>query len=127
MAEADARVPVEVLRHAARGYTGVVTLRTAADEIGLSFSGLRSFLRGTTPRPSTVQKLTVWYLGSAAARGEAEPRDLARVAISVLLQPIPERFRADAEARLIRAMVVSCAEAKVPLPSWLSESGPAQF
>src|SRR5665213_3074587 len=52
---------IDKLREFARKRVDDSTLRDVASEIGMSFSGLRTFLDGTAPHPRTVQKLTVWY------------------------------------------------------------------
>ena len=123
MAEAHGQVPVEVLREAARRYAATVTLRSAANEIGLSLSGLHSFLLGTAPRPSTIRKLVRWYLSSAEARIGEDSNASARIAIGVLLGDIPESKRAAAEATLIQSLREWCVAAGVPLPAWLLGRG----
>lgn len=48
------------LRSQVRQAVEASSLRAVAEEIGMSWSGLRSFLEGTTPHPSTIAKLLAW-------------------------------------------------------------------
>jgi transcriptional regulator with XRE-family HTH domain len=63
MVSAERAVPVTVLRDAVRLRVEGSTLRAVAAEVGLSFSGLRSFLAGTKPHPRTLEKLQAWFEG----------------------------------------------------------------
>lgn len=60
------RFGLETVREAVSRRVEETTLRQVADEIPMSFSGLRSFLKGGTPQPATRAKLVAWY---AHARG----------------------------------------------------------
>ncbi len=76
------------------------SLRAVADDIGMSFSGLRSFLDGTAPHEDTVQKLTAWYLRVRDA-GPPSKRKSDR----------PERAEVDAAiARLERYIIAAPTE-----------------
>jgi hypothetical protein len=61
MVSPERAVPVVVLRDAVRLRVEGSTLRAVAAEVGLSFSGLRSFLAGTKPHPRTLEKLHAWF------------------------------------------------------------------
>lgn len=61
MVSPERGVSVTVLRDAVRLRVDGSSLRQVADETGLSFSGLRSFMSGTKPHPKTVQKLRTWF------------------------------------------------------------------
>lgn len=68
---------VDRLREFTRKRVEASTLRNVASEIGMSFSGLRTFLDGTAPHPRTVQKLTTWYSlvrNSAPTKEKRPPR-----------------------------------------------------
>lgn len=81
-------VSVETLRAAARTAAEGTSLREAARRIGMSPSGLRTFLAGTDPYGPTLTKLRAWY---AAQRG-AEPFSL--------LESLPAEDRPQAEEEL---------------------------
>lgn len=64
---------VASLRAKARSAVESSSLRAVAEEIGMSWSGLRSFLEGTTPHPSTIAKLVDWSgRGLAASPSRAD-------------------------------------------------------
>lgn len=52
---------IAAFRAAAQQLTEDTSLRQAAQEIGLSWSGLRTFLAGTSPYGPTLKKLREWY------------------------------------------------------------------
>lgn len=52
---------IAAFRAAAQQLTDDTSLRQAAQEIGLSWSGLRTFLAGTNPYGPTLKKLREWY------------------------------------------------------------------
>lgn len=72
-----------VLRDAVRKRVEETTLRVVADEVGMSFSGLRSFLEGTNPQPRTVEMLVQWYY-ARSKRSTAAPREDVETAIAVV-------------------------------------------
>ena len=61
MVSTDRAVSVAVLRDAVRLRVEATSLRQAAAEVGVSFSGLRSFLAGTKPQSNTRRKLIEWF------------------------------------------------------------------
>lgn len=78
------RLSLGVLREAVRKRVGETSLRETADEIGVSFSGLGSFVRGeTSPHPKTRGLLVRWYYGRAST-ASAPPREDIDIAIEVL-------------------------------------------
>lgn len=52
---------VGAIRQFARGRVEETSLRAVAAEIGMSYSGLRSFLEGREPYTATRGKLLAWY------------------------------------------------------------------
>jgi hypothetical protein len=63
-------LPVFLLRDAVARRLGIVSLRQAAREVGLSPNALRNFVRGAAPRASTRAKLERWM----AMHRATEPR-----------------------------------------------------
>jgi hypothetical protein len=61
MVSTERAVPIPVLRDAVRRRVEGSNLREVAVEVGLSFSGLRSFLAGSKPHPKTLRKLREWF------------------------------------------------------------------
>jgi hypothetical protein len=52
---------IGVIRAAAQTRADGSSLRTVAKEIGLSYTGLRAFLRGGKPQAETRRRLVAWY------------------------------------------------------------------
>lgn len=55
------RPAIAGLRDAIRRRVEETSLRAVADEVGMSFSGLRSFLEGRSPQRRTREMLMRWY------------------------------------------------------------------
>lgn len=72
------RFGIETVRQAVRERVAETSLRAVADEVPMSFSGLRFFLRGGTPQPATRAKLVAWFSRSRrTARVSAQDVDAA--------------------------------------------------
>jgi hypothetical protein len=119
MTRPEAAVSVTVLRAAAKSHAEEVGLRTAAAQIGMSFSGLRTFLEGTTPHPSTVAKLRAWYATTPAGRALTAAQ--ARANLAALLEGVPEEQQAVVRREFLDAVERACAEAGVKVPGWVRE------
>jgi hypothetical protein len=55
------RLTDAILREAVRARVDETSYRAVADQVGMSWSGLKSFADGGSPRRSTRQLLTRWY------------------------------------------------------------------
>lgn len=116
-------VPIDVLRDAAARARELHGLRATAREIGLSGPGLQAFLDGTDPQPTTVARLTAWYLRTAEERGDVVTGPTARAAVRLLVTFLPPKERAEA-LREIRGVLERQAKAAgVPVPDWVEELG----
>lgn len=82
------RFGIETVREAARRRVAETSLRELADEIPMSFSGLRSFLKGGTPQPATRAKLVAWYAHSRGGK-RVSKRDV-EAALSLIKAYIAE-------------------------------------
>lgn len=112
----DVVVSVAQLREAARLFAEEVGLRDAAAAIGLSFSGLRTFLGGTSPHPRTLQKLRAWY-----ALGNHPERERTQAALTLLLGHLPEDKRSIVIHELAQRVEHESKAARVDVPSWASD------
>lgn len=110
---AEPAVPVEVLREAARARVEELGLRGAAAEIGLSFSGLRTFLNGTSPHPNTLKKLRRWQASSNVSAKSVE-------LLLLLLCHLPENRRAILMREFADRVERESLEAAVKVPEWIS-------
>lgn len=89
---------VQHLREMAAARVENTSLRGVAREIGMSPTGLKKFLMGTSPYSPTLRRLRKWYLQHAALpTGEVSYHDAsaAMVVLTHDLQPDPRREAAD--------------------------------
>lgn len=80
----DARFGVANVRAAVKRRVVETSLRETASEVGMSFSGLRSFLDGRTPQPRTRKKLVAWYVQSRERTASRALRHDVNAAIELL-------------------------------------------
>lgn len=112
-------VSVDAIRAAAARAAKANGIRATAREVGMSVTGFRAFLEGSTPFESTREKLTAWYLRNAAAGEPGQTPAVVEAALAVLVEGIPPERQADALRELVEAMERSYRAAGVPLPKWL--------
>ncbi|HEV2148072.1 MAG TPA: hypothetical protein VGR37_11770 [Longimicrobiaceae bacterium] len=112
---------VETLRNAAAKARKAHGLRATAREIGMSGPGLQAFLDGTDPQPTTVARLTAWYLRTAAERGDVVTGPTARAAVALLVDFLPPKERAEALREIRRVLERQAKAAGVPVPDWVEE------
>jgi hypothetical protein len=89
--------------------------------MGLSWSGLRTFLRGTDPYSPTIQKLREWYQRTRQGRGPA--LEQVQALVDSLAAHLPEDSREQASSDLTDQIArwgeTWCDKTKTPLPDWL--------
>lgn len=84
------RFGIETVREAVRRRVAETSLRQVAEEIPMSFSGLRSFMKGGAPQPATREKLIGWYTQSGRKRhGDIAAQDVA-AAVELLRQYVAQ-------------------------------------
>lgn len=118
MIPGDPAVPVDVLRDAAQRRVDETSLRIAAGEIGVSYSGLRTFLKGTEPYAPTLAKLRAWY--AQTVEGRAMTPERARAMLAALVEPLPPERREEAVRELVARLVESYRAAGA-VPGWLEK------
>jgi hypothetical protein len=124
--------PVATLREAVRELVARTSLRVVADDIGMSSSGLHSFLNGGRPYARTVRLLATWFvrrhtaIGAAAAVDDEQHAAAAAAAIALLVAHLPPSARAGAARQLMATVRALTDEARVPSPAWLGTDGPAE-
>ena len=104
MARTGVTTSLVELREAVQRSAGGNSLRQTATEIGMSWSGLRTFLNGTTPHPATVKKISDWYL-----RQSVETRENT-LAVEMALNVLAERVNLSQRRALKRALLDTVAE-----------------
>ena len=119
--------PVPTLREAVREAVARTSVRAVADEVGMSPSGLHSFLNGGRPYARTVRLLAAWFvrrhdaLGAKVA-GEGDRMVAAtRAAVALLVAHLPPAVRASAARQLLAKVRALTDDAHAPRPAWLSD------
>jgi hypothetical protein len=74
---------ITAVREGVRKRVDETSLRDVADEIGMSWSGLKSFLDGRRPQRRTIGKLVAWYYSRSKRSSSASPEDV-EAAIAVV-------------------------------------------
>ncbi len=108
------RVSVDTLRRAVAGSVSATSLRQVAREVGMSPTGLRKFLSGTTPYSATRKKLEGWYV----RRGRAPDVHSALAALEVLVLDLPPAERIRAMERIVDGLERSRTG---KLPGWIKQ------
>lgn len=113
-------IPTEVLRDFARSQTEASSIRSVADEVGLSHSALHKFVTGrTNPQPRVRRLLGLWYLEKVE---QAHDIDVARpyaAALEILLSEIPHERRGAAEQEVLSMLAQVHTPTGEPPPRWL--------
>lgn len=113
-------IPIEVLRDFARSQAETSSIRSVADEVGLSHSALHKFILGrTNPQPRARRLLGLWYLQKVE---QAHDIDVARpyaAALDILLSEIPLEQRPEAEQGVIEMLAKVHTPSGEPPPRWL--------
>jgi hypothetical protein len=115
------RIPVPTLRNAVERAVKASSLRRVALATGMSPMGLSAFIGGTEPLPSTVEKLTSWYLRTLRERAETTTGATARAALATLLDFLPPKERAELVREFRRTLEARAKAAGVPVPDWVEE------
>jgi hypothetical protein len=112
--------PVAVLRQAADRAVAHTSLRSVAEQVGLTHRGLSRFLGGSDPRSATVLKLRAWYVRRAARAG-AVTADTAAAALAVLVDGFasPERDRVAAD--IVGVLRFAYTASGGAAPPWIRE------
>jgi len=109
---------VVVLRESVRSAVSASSLRAVAEQVGLTHRGLALFIEGSKPRPSTIRKLTAWYL-NRPRDGEAISPEDAEAVLAVLLMGVPVKTLDKLMRRVVVSMRQICDEAGVAPPPWI--------
>lgn len=93
------RIGLGSLRESVRQAVAVSSLRTVADDIGMSFSGLRSFLGGRRPQRGTLEKLSRWFMRERGGREQRETLADVEAAAALLRAYIAEAKRPESREK----------------------------
>lgn len=118
----DARTAsIRHMREVAAARVDNTSLRKVATEIGMSPTGLRKFLDGTTPYAPTVRRLRDWYVRYAAAQQSDVEPVAAAAAVAVLTHDLSSHSRRDAALNVLEAVGSGYERSGKPQPAWLVE------
>ncbi len=92
------------LREAAATRVEHTSLRAVAREIGMSPSGLKSFLNGTAPYSPTLRRLRNWYVQYAAVESGPVVEEVASAAVMVLVQELDQAPRGRTAAEILDSL-----------------------
>lgn len=122
MPPGEPRIPVRVLRQAAREAMERTSSRAVARDVEMSPLGLREFIAGAEPRSATIRKLTAWYIRQREHASDS-PVDAqtAEAAIAFLLEHIPAQHRDGVRAALIGLIDSEGKRRDAAEPAWMSE------
>lgn len=90
------------IRVAAKKHADATSLRSAAADVGLSFTGFRAFLAGGKPHPKTRARLVSWYVEHRKPSRRSTrriTRDDAELGVSLLGLYLKQDGREDARDR----------------------------
>jgi hypothetical protein len=123
MLTGEPRVPVAHLRAAVRDAIERTSARAVAREIGMSAPSVRDFAAGSAPRPSTIRKLTMWYLRywEETGRGELDART-AQAAITLLFEHVPAAERPGVREDFYEWLARKTAASGAREPRWVREA-----
>ena len=83
---------IAAVRAAVAKRVAETSLREVADEVGMSWSGLKSFTDGGSPHSATRTKLVRWYY-ARSERAPAPPREDRETAIALLLSYVHDESK----------------------------------
>lgn len=119
----EARVPVEKLRDAVAEAIERTSSHVVARDVGITAPSVRAFVAGTSPRPSTIRKLTAWYVRYRRRNaGGALDGETAAAAVSLLLEHFPPRARERMHEELYEWLRDRTSEVRAPTPAWVREA-----
>jgi hypothetical protein len=100
----------------------VTSLRRVARELGMSPTGLKKFLLGTSPYSPTLRRLRHWYLHHSAGTATAllNEKD-ARICLDVLTYEITPTARERTVSAILDAVSVGYFRSGKPRPSWIED------
>lgn len=119
---ADSRTAsIRHMREVAAAQVENTSLRQVAREMGMSPTGLKKFLDGTSPYAPTVRRLRNWYVRFAAGQPSGVGLEDAGAAVSVLVHDLNVESRRWAALQVLDAVGSGYARNGKPRPAWLSE------
>jgi hypothetical protein len=111
---------IERLRRDVRARVEGMTLRHVARQVGMTPEGLRRFLLGRPPQPSTSRKVERYVARQAPPMAGAT----AFIVLRALVQDLPPARQPEAITALARSVEAAVTRSGCEPPLWLSEIQP---
>ena len=115
-------MPVQALRPAVARHVELRSLREVAREIGMSPSGLHSFLRSEgrrAPHARTYGKLVTWFVRTRSQDSSGATAADAEAGVAILVRYLPPAKRSEAVREILNVLSSHAGES-VP-PEWLRQ------
>lgn len=112
-------VPIDQLRRALQRRISETSFRVVASEVGMSPSGLHSFLGGTSPQYSTIRKVTTWYVREARRAPDESGVATVRAAVGLLVEHLPGSTQSAAAEEILKVVRRLTEQHNTPPPNWL--------
>lgn len=112
---------IKHLRESAQARVENTSLRSVAREIGMSPTGLKKFLQGTSPYSPTLRRMRHWYVQYAAVQGGAVHREDASAALSVLVHDLNPDSRTVTASCVLDCVEKGYQRSGQQRPVWMSE------
>lgn len=112
---------IKHLREAVLARAENTSLRNVAREVGMSPTGLKKFLQGTSPYSPTLRRLRIWYVQYAARSSSGLEYQDARAALTVLMHDLTPEARRSTTHRFISSLARGYDDSGISPPSWIAE------
>jgi hypothetical protein len=120
---AKSRLDIEAIRTLATRRVEETSLRAVADEIGMSNSGLYSFLQGGKPYSSVRKRLVSWFMRGRLAESRPIPPAEIDAAASLLAAYIRQTAPSGRGRRFMKISEQIASEGDIPVAD--GQGGPA--
>jgi hypothetical protein len=114
-------VPVAELRDALKSAIAAGSLRGVAAEVGMSPSGLRTFVARGRPHPRTIYIATAWFIRRRMT-GITDP-STARAGVAALTAHLSENAKKNAARRIREILREASQHDRKPIPEWVRDLG----
>jgi hypothetical protein len=119
MASRPDGVPVAELRDALKRAIAAASLRSVAAEVGMSPSGLRTFVARGRPHPRTVYVATAWFVRRSMT-GMTDP-STAKAGVAVLTGHLSANAKKKAALKIREILREASRRDRKPIPEWVRD------
>lgn len=95
---------LEILRGAVAQKVEATSLRSVADAIGMSPTGVYMFIQHGTPQSRTYRKLLAWYVLERRAANQEIDTAAVQASLEMLTLHLPPRQRSDVRRKILELL-----------------------